>query len=83
MQMIICLIQDFFEYEGRKLRLIVNSEGEIMDIEMLDKSLIVYCRPRSPSPARPLGLECHFPRHHGPCPQPPCKEILPESVDLP
>lgn len=35
---VICLVQDLFEDEGKKFRLTVNSEGEIMQVEMLDKS---------------------------------------------
>jgi hypothetical protein len=37
---VICLVQDLFEDEDKKFRLIVNDEGEIMDVEMLDKSPI-------------------------------------------
>jgi hypothetical protein len=35
---IIYLVQDLFEDEGKKFRLIVNGEGEILEVEMLDKS---------------------------------------------
>lgn len=35
---VICLVQDLFEDEGKKFRLIVNGEAEIMEVEMLDKS---------------------------------------------
>jgi hypothetical protein len=37
---VICLVQDLFEDEGKKFKLIVNGEGEIMEVEMLDKSPI-------------------------------------------
>ena len=35
---VICLVQDLFEDEGKKFKLIVNNEGEILEVEMLDKS---------------------------------------------
>ena len=34
------LLAKQFEDEGKKFRLIVNGEGEIMEVEMLDKSPI-------------------------------------------
>ncbi len=37
---IICLVQDLFEENGKKFNLIVNNEGEILEVEMLDKSPI-------------------------------------------
>jgi hypothetical protein len=37
---VVCLIQDLFEEEGKKFRLIVTNEGEILEVEMLDKSPI-------------------------------------------
>ena len=37
---VICLVQDLFEEEGKKFRLIVNNEGEILEVEMIDKSPI-------------------------------------------
>jgi hypothetical protein len=37
---IICLVQDLFEEESKKFRLIMNNEGEILEVEMLDKSPI-------------------------------------------
>ena len=33
-------ITNYYEDEGKKFRLIVNGEGEIMEVEMLDKSPI-------------------------------------------
>ena len=35
---LICLVQDLFEDEGKKFRLMLNEDGEIMDVEMLDNS---------------------------------------------
>ena len=37
---VICLVQDLFEEDGKKFRLIVNNEGEILEVEMIDKSPI-------------------------------------------
>jgi hypothetical protein len=37
---VICLVQDLFEEEGKKFRLIVTNEGEILEVEMLDESPI-------------------------------------------
>jgi hypothetical protein len=37
---VICLVQDLFEDEGKKFRLMLNEDGEIMDVEMLDSSSI-------------------------------------------
>ena len=37
---ITCLVQDLFEDEGKKFKLIVNGESKIMEVEMLDKSPI-------------------------------------------
>lgn len=37
---VICLVQDLFEEEGKKFRLIVTSEGEILEVEMLYESPI-------------------------------------------
>ncbi len=33
---VVCLVQDLFEEEGKKFKLIVNNEGEILGVEMLD-----------------------------------------------
>ncbi len=37
---VICLVQDLFEEEGKKFRLIVTNEGEILEVEMLNESPI-------------------------------------------
>ena len=37
---VICLVQDLFEEDGKEFRLIVNNEGEILEVEMIDKSPI-------------------------------------------
>jgi hypothetical protein len=37
---VICLVQDLFDEESKKFRLIVNNEGEILEVEMVDKSPI-------------------------------------------
>jgi hypothetical protein len=37
---VICLVQDLFEEDGKKFRLIVDNEGEILEVEMLDESPI-------------------------------------------
>ncbi len=34
---VICLVQDLFEEDGKKFRLIVTDEGEILEVEMLDE----------------------------------------------
>ncbi len=33
---VICIVQDLFEEDGKKFRLIVNNEGEILEVETLD-----------------------------------------------
>jgi len=35
---IICLVQDLFDDEGKKFKIIANNDGEIMDVEMIDQS---------------------------------------------
>jgi hypothetical protein len=37
---VICLVQDLFEEDGKEFRPIVNNEGEILEVEMIDKSPI-------------------------------------------
>jgi hypothetical protein len=35
---IICLVQDLFDDEGKKFKIIANNDGEIMDVEIIDQS---------------------------------------------
>ena len=35
---IICQVQDLFDDEGKKFKIIANNDGEIMDVEMIDQS---------------------------------------------
>ena len=37
---VVCLVQDLFEEEGKKFRLIVTDEGEILEVETLAESPI-------------------------------------------
>jgi hypothetical protein len=37
---VIRLVQELFEEEGKKFRLIVNGEGEILEVEMLGNNII-------------------------------------------
>jgi hypothetical protein len=37
---VICLVQDLFEDEGKKFRLMLNEDEEIMDVGMLNNSPI-------------------------------------------
>ena len=34
---VICLVQDLFEDEGKKFKVIVDNEGEILDVEKLNQ----------------------------------------------
>jgi hypothetical protein len=35
---VICLIQDLFEDVGKKFKVIVSNEGDILDVEKIDQS---------------------------------------------
>lgn len=35
---VICMVQDLFDEEAKKFRIIVDNEGEIMDVEKVDQS---------------------------------------------
>jgi hypothetical protein len=35
---VICMVQDLFEEEAKKFKIIVDNEGEIMDVEKIDQS---------------------------------------------
>ena len=35
---VICLVQDLFDEEGKKFKIIANNDGEILDVEMIDQS---------------------------------------------
>jgi hypothetical protein len=35
---VICMVQDLFDEEGKKFKIIVDNEGEIMDVEKIDQS---------------------------------------------
>jgi hypothetical protein len=35
---VICLVQDLFEDVGKKFRVIVDNDGEILDVEKIDQS---------------------------------------------
>jgi hypothetical protein len=35
---VICTVQDLFEEEAKRFRVIVSDEGEIMDVEKIDQS---------------------------------------------
>ncbi len=35
---VICLVQDLFEEEGKKFKVIVDDGGEILDVEKIDQS---------------------------------------------
>ena len=35
---VICMVQDLFDEQGKKFRIIVDREGEIMDVEKIDQS---------------------------------------------
>ena len=34
---VICIVQDLFEDEGKKFKIIVDNEGEILDVEKIDQ----------------------------------------------
>ena len=34
---VICMVQDLFEDEGKKFKIIVDSEGEVLDVEKIDQ----------------------------------------------
>jgi hypothetical protein len=35
---VICKVQDLFEEEGKKFKIIVDNDGEILDVEQIDQS---------------------------------------------
>ncbi|MDD2754464.1 MAG: hypothetical protein PHS80_02935 [Methanothrix sp.] len=35
---VICMVQDLFDEEAKKFKIIVDNEGEIMDVEKIDQS---------------------------------------------
>lgn len=35
---VICLVQDLFEDEGKKFKVVIDNEGEILDVEKLNQS---------------------------------------------
>ncbi len=34
---VICIVQDLFEDEGKKFKIIVDNEGEVLDVEKIDQ----------------------------------------------
>jgi len=34
---VICMVQDLFEDEGKKFKIIVDNEGEVLDVEKIDQ----------------------------------------------
>lgn len=36
--MVICRVQDLFEEEGKKFKIVVDNDGEILDVEQIDQS---------------------------------------------